>query len=472
MRCGWASALTVAAIGLACGPAPAFDCDDDAQCVLAGQSGTCVSGECAYPDDACDSGLRFPDVARPAVAGTCVRTDDTSSATGPIGSSTGSTGTETSTSGATATDESSTGSPDPACVASVEAGSRHTCALVGGDVWCWGANDGAQLGFEPGAQAGSPTPLRVPLPEGRTTQLGRTTQDHTCAVADDALYCWGTQANNNVDGETDSTAVPATRLVLAAPHAAATGQVFSCAALATNVTCWGDTFWGQTGLTNGNDFNALLAGIEVDQIVSGNVHTCVRLADDRSVLCWGGNDWGQLGRGTPISGRPEAQPDPMPPIGLPGPVDAVSLGGATTCALLDQEVWCWGRETNSELFGAGSTSTPVHLAALDGAIDLAMGESFGCIRTEAGAVRCWGSNGDGQIDPLSPGIARGLVDTSASLGSLTGAMSSAQTIAAGEGHACLAAGNEVLCWGRNDDGQLGDQTVNEVVAGVSLPACE
>lgn len=474
--------MIAAAVAVACGPTPQYTCAEDDQCRLAGQQdGVCVAGECAYPDPSCESTLRYPSIARPEVAGACVPVGGSTGGTGntadptvttnasqtSTGPSTGTTGTDSSTG---SSDSSSSTGPQPSCdVARIDGGDSHTCALSRGDVWCWGLNDNLQLGLDGPSTS---VPVRVPLTPGAVTELGIVGDDHGCAVvADDEIWCWGEQNNTNVDGISGPGPIPPIQLELAGPRHLAAGESFSCAALVPNVTCWGDTFWGQTGTVGGTGFNSILAGIEVDLLVSGGLHSCVRGAEDGMLRCWGADDYGQLGRGTAITGRPSAQPDPMPPVGLPGPVDAVELGSALSCVLIEGRTWCWGRETSEQLLGAGNSSTPLSLDAVPDATEVSVGGQFACVRTDAGTVHCWGSNGDGQSDPLSPGTGTGVLDTTTALSSLLGSQPIARALGTGEAHACMLTDDAVICWGDNDQGQLGDQAISSTVARVSLPGC-
>ncbi len=473
--------MIAAGLAIGCGPTPQYTCAQDDQCRLSGEEdGACIAGECAYPDPSCDSTLRYPDLARPEFAGACVPIpgstgstsqppDTSSTSTAP---ETGTTGSSTETVGSTATGNPTTSTgPAPGCeVVRIDGGDAHTCALSGGDVWCWGLNDNLQLGFEGPSTS---VPMRVPLARGAVTGLGIIGDDHGCAVVgDDEIWCWGEQNNTNVDGVSGPGPLPPTRLDINSPHHLSAGENFSCAALTPNVTCWGDTFWGQTGTVGGTGFNSILAGVEVDLLVSGGLHSCVRTASAGTLRCWGSDDHGQLGRGTTVTGRPNPQPDPMPPVGLPGSVDAVELGSALSCVLVEGRTWCWGRETSEQLLSAGTSSTPVSLDAVPDATEVSVGGQFVCVRTDAGTVHCWGSNGDGQSDPLSPRTGDGVLDTTLALSSVLGAQPVARALGTGEAHACMLTDDAVICWGRNDDGQLGDQAVSATVARVSLPGCE
>ena len=77
-------ALIVAlSLTTACLAPLSFDCEDDQVCMLDGVAGTCVApGHCAYPEPACDSGLRFGPAAGGGMASSCVDavggSDDTS----------------------------------------------------------------------------------------------------------------------------------------------------------------------------------------------------------------------------------------------------------------------------------------------------------------------------------------------------------------------------------------------------------
>lgn len=74
----------------ACG-SPDFSCQDDEQCTLAGEPGTCIAGgRCAYPEPACPSGLVFPIGASHDAAGECVagEASDSGGGSGPGGTTT------------------------------------------------------------------------------------------------------------------------------------------------------------------------------------------------------------------------------------------------------------------------------------------------------------------------------------------------------------------------------------------------
>lgn len=161
---------------------------------------------------------------------------------------------------------------------------------------------------------------------------------------------------------------------------------------------------------------------------AGEGHTCAVTASG-GLHCWGEDAAGQVS-GT--IGSPALTPRKRYDAG----VVAVAAGEAHTCAALADEVRCWGRNVEGQ--------APPSVA-LSGVIALAAGLSHTCAIVDAGSgsgpVSCWGTG---------PGAGGGNPVVTAN----------AIAIAAGADHTCavLSAGNEVVCWGGNAAGQLGNGT--------------
>jgi hypothetical protein len=73
----------------------------------------------------------------------------------------------------------------------------------------------------------------------------------------------------------------------------------------------------------------------VTAISAGEAHTCALVQDQ--VICWGQNTYGQVGSGTK-----SATSGPVKVRGLPPGVQAIAAGSGHTCALVDGKPWCWG----------------------------------------------------------------------------------------------------------------------------------
>jgi len=196
----------------------------------------------------------------------------------------------------------------------IAVGKQHTCARLNDDsVWCWGMNDGGQLG-EGAAATESSSPVEVAsLGPGGVLQLSAGWQ-HTCALlADRSVWCWGWQAFGGLgDGISEGSARPTAVRVTTVDTSI---ERIWCAAHRTcalksdgSLWCWGNNQFGEIG--DGTFEHPKLEATEVAALGSNvadastrSLHACARL-DDGSVWCWGWNLRGQIGDGTMKEDRP------------------------------------------------------------------------------------------------------------------------------------------------------------------------
>jgi Regulator of chromosome condensation (RCC1) repeat len=91
----------------------------------------------------------------------------------------------------------------------------------------------------------------------------------------------------------------------------------------------------------------------------------------------------------------------------PPPFPVVSVGLAHACAVSTAgAVKCWGSNGFGQL-GDGTfddSTTAVQVVGLEsGALSVGVGEEFSCAMMQAGGMRCWGSNVYSQLDDISGG---------------------------------------------------------------------
>jgi len=233
-------------------------------------------------------------------------------------------------------------------------------------------------------------------------------------------------------------------------------------------------------------------GVTVSQVAAGHQVTCVAL-DTGVVRCLGHGYYGATGNaqahdnetpdpldnttGDPVVGSYSAWPDislPATVYRLDGTSTAMSAsqisagdGGANVCAVTQtQEVRCWGQargvgngNDNYTVWVGMPGASPVILNGttthLSGIVQVAMGQYFGCARSAAGLVYCWGANNYGQLgDGSATTVTRNSASAVSGINGTAG--NSAVSVSAGLRHACAAMDDgTVRCWGYNGSGSIG-----------------
>jgi hypothetical protein len=263
-----------------------------------------------------------------------------------------------------------------------------------------------------------------------------------------------------------------------------TGVAFGCYIDATGaVWCWGDNEYGQAGSTPSS------AGVAQPQLVTGvsnavwialgDYHACAITAS-QAVYCWGLNGSYQLGHAAATSGDGicpgavggQTVPCASTPVlvaGIPQAV-AIAAAGTWTCIVaVDGSVQCWGgmQLTSSDAgvpCGVGTQATggscypaPTPVAGVNGATLLAVGDDHACAIVAAGSqtdagnqVACWGKNNEAQVSPSA--CPQSVCTTPAVRSDLP----TATGILAGNAFTCaLASDGSVRCFGDNSFGELG-----------------
>ncbi len=270
------------------------------------------------------------------------------------------------------------------------------------------------------------------------------------------------------------------------------------------VDCWGDNTYGELGIgtATGPDTcgglncsktaqqvlgvggSGVLSGVK-SLATAGNSTSFCALLQDGDVDCWGSNYLGALGIGTD-TGPSQCNDDETACSMVPEQVpltNVVSLTGGNYdfCAVLQGGgVDCWGYGAVGER-GDGpayeSTVPNYNIDSPDAVITPSDSPLAGvtnvvwtnlssfCALLSSGGVDCWGTSADGILgngtedgpDDCGGGhscsmYARPVLGLGGS-----GDLSGATKIAAGTTHFCaLLSTGGVDCWGRADEGQLGD----------------
>jgi alpha-tubulin suppressor-like RCC1 family protein len=385
----------------------------------------------------------------------------------------------------------SAGGPIPLTgVVRISAGTDHACVtLEDRTARCWGDNAHGQLGDGTTQERHTAAVVRNPAGTGPLRGVVDISASHhvTCAVLRSGqARCWGANDRGQLgDGTTTERHLPVAVSnrkgtgPLIDVIAISSGGVQTCALLAsTQVRCWG---YGGYGLGNGSSEDrsrpVVVRTKEGGKPLTGVVGIgasstmCGRLASDR-MRCWGYDGNGQAGDGKdgaivkwfPVSVRkPAGQPGPLADvrgIGVSGHVCAHVKGGRALC---------WGPQYFG-ILGNGSTDGERHrpvvvrnetgTGSLRDVAQIASRYRNTCARLANRQAVCWGSNEEGQLGDGSryPESALPVRVMAAAGTPLTGIA----RVAVGSMFTCAALRDRTArCWGDNGSGRLGNDTTSD-----------
>lgn len=197
-------------------------------------------------------------------------------------------------------------------VEQVAPGRHHLCARTASDVRCMGSAEAGQLGSGD-TMGGRIAPVVVAPATAAAVGLGSGAL-HSCALAADALTCWGGDGLGQAGllpaplrcGATGCVpTASAVAFVGAGPLGAlALGALHTCVVTGTEAWCFGNANAGASGARSeaceAGPCRTMMAGRTATDvrapIAAGSEHTCVS-ALEGGVLCWGEGSGGALGGG-------------------------------------------------------------------------------------------------------------------------------------------------------------------------------
>lgn len=387
----------------------------------------------------------------------------------------------------------------------IEGGSAHTCARTeSGLVRCWGLNSVGQLGDTTTSQRTSP---RATAGVSGATDLA-VGYRAACATSGSSLWCWGqlddidsgvSGTMSPVPGEGAYSATPLAVAGLTNPTQVAVGNTHVCVIeTAGSVKCWGAGEFGQIGHNSTGDAASpqTVQGVggtgtlgNVIAVTAGLYHTCAIVgATPQStagqVVCWGSNYKAQLGDGSSSHGLGNLCEYSLDcihyPVQVVGPApsnsplaDAVAIdaGGFHTCAIRQSgQVVCWGANTEGQLGDGSMTNrnTWVNATGVTAATKVSGHHGHSCA-VSGGQLKCWGANdesqlGDGQTHQSCSGL-----DCSTSAITLGSPIATVADVGTGYSHTCaIRPSGQAYCWGLEDNGRLGNGTLNTHATPFSL----
>lgn len=144
---------------------------------------------------------------------------------------------------------------------------------------------------------------------------------------------------------------------------------------------------------------------KTDKFVVSGLSAACTVTTDNEIYCWGNNSYRYLGTGT--STNPMLQPTRVSkPVAMQGKeITNVVLGWSTACAIADGDLFCWGRNQYGQI-GDNSTTqrnTPVRTSVIGTTngkpvtdVSSSPYSDFTCA-VASGDAYCWGRNQYGQL---------------------------------------------------------------------------
>ena len=378
----------------------------------------------------------------------------------------------------------------------ISAGSYHSIAVnSNGDLYSWGWNGQGQLGNGTNTDSNVPLPVRTAGTSMAGKKIvhvstgGNFYKGSSLALSSEGkVYSWGandqgqlgngtaTNSNLPVEVKTEGTPMAGKKIIQTAigvTHSMALdseGKVYS----------WGENVNGLLG--TGDAIPTLspvlvrtggtpMEGKKIVQISAGGAHS-MALDSEGNIYAWGWGGEGQLGNGennnsnVPILVKKEG-------TGLEGKtIKKVMAGGMFSMVLTsDGSLYSWGKNNYGQI-GDGTTNnynlavavktegTPM---AGKTVVDFSISNEHTVALTSDGQIYAWGRNESGQLGD-GTNTASTLPVAVRTVGTPFAGKKAVQVVAGGwEGAHSLALGTDgtVYSWGRNLNGQLGDQTTND-----------
>lgn len=335
-----------------------------------------------------------------------------------------------------------------ATVTAIAVGQTHSCLVARGQAYCWGDNSRGQLGTGiPQGDQLAPVYTGGAL-AGRTVQSIAVGKEHTCALAEGMIACWGDNSMGQLGTDqplTGGTYSPVP-VATASGYLVAAGMTETCSVTTQTVYCWG---WGVTRLNRiGEAFrlNVRASRVVGDcAVIEGRVH------------CWS------------QSSGPMSYVAPIPVGGLPsGPVTDLSTAAYHGCAVVEGKAYCWGANSYGQLGNGTLKTSPKAVRVIsksawgrDRVTSISTGQSHTCA-IAAGRAYCWGSGSLGttlikrSTKPRAVPIPGKVTWISAGPGEwVYEKPSDEDTTFTGRTDTCAVSDARLYCWGWNTHGQLG-----------------
>ena len=332
-------------------------------------------------------------------------------------------------------------------------------------LWAWGCNGEGRLGDNTTTNKSSPVSVVGGFPDWISVSGGR---EHSLGVrANGTLWAWGSNARGQLG---DTTAVnkssPVSVVGGFTDWCQASAGMYHSLALRTNCTAWA---WGCNGdgrLGDGTTVNksspVSVVGDFTDwcQVSAGFFHS-LGLRANGTLWAWGRNTEGRLGDNTTVN-----KSSPVSVVGDFTDWCQVSGGAYHSLAVrANGTAWAWGCNYAGRLGDNTVTTKSSPVSVVGGFTDwcqVSAGGSHSLGLRANGTAWAWGRNANGQLGDNT------VTDRSSPV-SVVGGFTDWCQVSAGFFHSLgLRTNGTAWAWGCNGTGQLGDNTATNRSSPVSV----
>ncbi|MCM8768306.1 MAG: FG-GAP-like repeat-containing protein [Candidatus Omnitrophica bacterium] len=304
----------------------------------------------------------------------------------------------------------------------ISAGSQHNLILrEDSSVWANGLNNFGQLGID--SLINDAGNVQVKAVSGTGYLLGiiqvSAGGSHSTALGyDGTVYAWGRNTEGQLGDGTNTTRYRPVKV----KSSDGTGELSGISYLSTGsahtaavkmdgtLWTWGNNSYGQLGINSTTPCNLpvqvhgeMNRGFltKVKSVACGPDHT-LALLEDGTVWAWGRNHQGQLGNGT--------TQDSLVPVRVSSLTNIIAIAASgyppappfSLALKSDGTVWAWGGGRDGQLGNGQSgenyfSPTPVKVFGLTNIIAITAGDFHALALKEDGTVWAWGSNSQGQV---------------------------------------------------------------------------
>ena len=287
----------------------------------------------------------------------------------------------------------------------ISAGSSHTAAVrTGGSAWAWGGNPQGQLGDNTTTDRSSPVSVVGGFCDWCQISAG---QYHTAAVrTGGSAWAWGSNSSGQLGDNTTTTRSSPVSVVggFCDWCQISTGQNHTAAVrTGGSAWAWGSNSSGQLGdntTTTRSSPVSVVGGFSDWCQISGAYRHTAAVRTGGSAWAWGNNSYGRLGDCTTIS-----RSSPVAVVGGFSDWCQISAGATHTAAVRrGGSAWAWGRGDSGQLGDNNSLSRSSPVSVVGGFSDwcqISAGRGGFGVHTAAvrtgGIAWAWGRNSEGQL---------------------------------------------------------------------------